>query len=219
MRIFLLLEMLSEQDVTLGSQNNVENKNCLDCVVMDKPALWRNKTAILLPYVEPKGVKVQAMLFIVTCWLLFLGCCPNFKRQYWKQGCAFSFLFLLSAFRHGMTCSDHMGLVSLCMKLSFAIQCYCVFVGVKMKFLRGHVSFCVLCWDFFWLRYFLGIYHCCHDYKRERRRSRLQEMFLNSTELVFFLLSGRICCLGNTPIVINLILHIVIDGNSRLNCI
>lgn len=31
--------MLGEEDATLGSQNNVEDKNGLNCVVMDNPAL------------------------------------------------------------------------------------------------------------------------------------------------------------------------------------
>jgi len=44
-------------------------------------------------------------------------------------------------------------------------------------------------------------------------------MFLNSRELILFLPSGWICSFGNTPIVINLILYIVVDSNSQLNCI
>lgn len=37
----------SEWNATSGSQNSVKDKNCGNCVVMDNPALWRNKTAIL----------------------------------------------------------------------------------------------------------------------------------------------------------------------------
>jgi len=37
--MFLPFEMPGEQDATLGSQNYVGDKNGLNCVVMDNPAL------------------------------------------------------------------------------------------------------------------------------------------------------------------------------------